>query len=316
MKRLTTVLRCAVAASAIGLLSVPASGAVVRAAAAPRNDYARADFSSALARGLQHFYGSEFVAAENDFSHALAIVPDNTLAIAFLDAASAERQGDLDTLTDAQEDAATAHPSYVAHVRLGFSYLFESLTGRDRKLDAREEFDAAVALDPAAPAAHVGLGIMRFDERSANRAKAEFLAALGADPNDVLAREYLGQLYQTDLRDPQRGLQYVIDVPNLVPHYADIQFHIGSLLADLHQNDAALAYLDRGVALDRNRVGEAGRHGYTLIARIDIDERRFADAKKALDAAIAADVDTIYARALLARIESGAYASPKPGGAP
>ncbi|MBD5606242.1 MAG: hypothetical protein IAI48_14320 [Candidatus Eremiobacteraeota bacterium] len=157
---------------------------------------------------------------------------------------------------------------------------------------------------------------MRFDERSANRAKAEFLAALGADPNDVLAREYLGQLYQTDLRDPQRGLQYVIDVPNLVPHYADIQFHIGSLLADLHQHDAALAYLDRGVALDRNRVGEAGRHGYTLIARIDIDERRFADAKKALDAAIAADVDTIYARALLARIESGAYASPKPGGAP
>jgi Tfp pilus assembly protein PilF len=305
--------------SALALLAVAFAAffsvAPGRSVAAPgdRNDYAREDFSAALAAGLQHFYAADFKTAEADFERALTIVPDNTLAISFLDAAAAQQQGELEVLGNLEEDAVSGSPkNYVNHVRLGFSYLFESETGRDRTQDAREELNAAVALQPDAAAAHVGLGIMRFNDRSANRAKTEFLAALRADPNNVLAREYLGQLYQTDLRDPERGLQYVIDVPNLVPQYADIQFHIGSLLSDLHQDEAALVYLRKGIALDVDHVGEAGQHGYTLIARIDIDEHHLADAKKVLAESIAADVDTIYARTLLAKIDGGAYASPSP----
>ena len=299
---------------ACATLAFVANPAIARAAPVERNDYARADFEAALSTGLRHFYGADFKSAENDFDRALAIVPDNTLSIAFLNAAAAQRPGDLDALTIEEEDAATAAPkNYVDRVRLGFTYLFATQRGRDRALDAREELEAAAAIDPPGGAAHVGLGIMRFEERSSNRAKAEFLRALASDPNEVLAREYLGELYQTDLRDPVRGLRYVIDVPNLVPQYADIQFHIGSLLSDLHENDAALGYLERGVALDVDHVGEAGQHGYTLIARIYIGERRFPDARRSLEAAIAANVDTIYARTLLARIDAGAYASPSPG---
>ena len=302
------------------LAAVACAGFVALATASParavtvdRNDYARPAFVASISAGLRHFYTSDFKAAEGDFRRALAVVPDNTFAISFLNAAAAQHRGDLDELTSGEEDAASGSPrDYLSHVRLGFSYLFEAQAGRDRSQDAREELNAAVALDPAAPAARVGLGIVRFGERSANRAKIEFLTALRADPNDVLAREYLGQLYQSDLRDPQRGLGYVIDVPNLVPQYADIQFHIGSLLDDLHQDDAALEYLKRGVALDVDHVGEAGQHGYTLIARIYIGERRFPDAKKALATAIAADVDTMYARTLLAKIDAGDYASPAP----
>jgi Tfp pilus assembly protein PilF len=297
----------AIAAAALPLLGSASS------AATERDDYARPAFVGALSTGLRDFYAADFAAAQSDFERALAIVPDNTLAIAFLNAAAAQRPGQLDVLTNVEEDAASGAPkNYVNRVRLGFSYLFETQTGRDRAQDAREELEAATALDTDAPAARVGLGIMRFEERSSNRAKAEFLAALRTNPNDVLAREYLGELYQTDLRDPARGLQYVIDVPNLVPQYADILFHIGSLLCDLHQDDAALAYLDRGIALDVDHVGEAGQHGYTLVARIYIDERRFADAKKTLAAALAANVDTIYARKLLAKIDAGDYASPTP----
>jgi tetratricopeptide (TPR) repeat protein len=282
-----------------------------------RNDYAKPEFAAAMGAGLKHFYVADFKAAEADFTRALAIVPDNTLAISFLNAAAAQQQGELDVLTNVEEDAASGAPrNYINHVRLGFSYLFQSETGRDRTQDAREELNSAVTIDPDAPAAHVGLGIMRFNERSANRAKTELLAALRADPNNVLAREYLGQLYQTDLRDPQRGLAYVIDVPNLVPQYADIQFHIGSLLSDLHENDEAVRYLAKGIALDVDHVGEAGQHGYTLVARIYIDEHRLPDAKKVLAAAIAADVDTIYARTLLAKIDEGDYASPSPEPAP
>ncbi|MBV9102674.1 MAG: tetratricopeptide repeat protein [Candidatus Eremiobacteraeota bacterium] len=236
------------------------------------------------------------------------MIEDNTLAISFLNAAAAQQPGALDVLANVEEDAVAGAPkNYVNHVRVAFTYLFQSVAGRDRTQDARDELNQAVQLHPSGQAAHVGLGIMRFNERSANRSKVELLQALKTDPNNVLAREYLGQLYQTDLRDPQRGLSYVIDVPNAVPPYADIEFHIGSLLYDLHQGAAAIPYVQRGLDLDVGHVGEAGQHGYTLLARIYIDQHKLDEAKKALNASIAANADTIYARALLAKIQNGDY---------
>jgi len=305
------------------LLALPASGATpapfpaASPAAPERNDYSNAKFVELLRSGLQHFYRREFKDAETDFQNALGVIPDNTMAISFLNA-SAVQQSDLEVLTNIEEDAASGAPkNYVNHVKLGFSYMFQSLTGRDRTQDARDELTQAVNIDPDRAGAHVGLGILRFNERSANRAKTEFLLALHADPNNVLAREYLGQLYQTDLRDPQRGLNYVIDVPNLVPTYADIQFHIGSLLYDLKQPDAAIKYLTNGLNLDVGHVGEAGQHGYTLLARIYIDERKLPDAQRVLNQAIAADVDTIYAKTLLSKIKAGDFdpsPTPNPAG--
>ncbi len=283
------------------------------AAGSVRNDYANPKFDEPFKSGLKHFYAREFKDAESDFEKSLLAVGDNTLAISFLNAAAVQN-GDLDVLTNLEEDASAGAPkNYLNHVRLGFSYMFQSETGRDRTEDARDELNQAVMLDPEGAAAHVGLGILRFNDRSANRAKTELQIALRADPNNVLAREYLGQLYQTDLRDPERGLAYVIDVPNVVPTYADIQFHIGSLLADLHEPDLAIKYLQNGINLDSGHVGEAGQHGYTLIARIYIDEHKLGDAERYLDDAVAADVDTIYAHTLLAKIKAGEYdPSPPP----
>jgi Tfp pilus assembly protein PilF len=289
--------------------SVPCAAATpAPAAGSHRNDYATAAFNTPLDDGLRHFYERDFKRAQDDFEKALGVIPDNTLALSFLNASAAQQGAALDSLTNVEEDAVAGTPkNYVNHVRLAFSYLFQSVAGRDRTQDARDELNLAVQLDPEAPAAHVGLGIMRFNERSANRAKTELLAALKTDPNNVLAREYLGQLYQTDLRDPQRGLSYVIDVPNVVPQYADIQFHIGSLLYDLKQPEGAIAYVKRGIDLDGGHVGEAGQHGYTLLARIYIDQHKLDDAKRALNESIAANADTIFAKTLLAKIEAGDY---------
>jgi Tfp pilus assembly protein PilF len=275
------------------------------------NDYANERFTRPLGAGLQHFYARDFKAAQGDFERALAVIPDNTFAISFLGAAAAQQPGALDALTNGAEDAVSGAPKdYAVHVRLGFSYIFESLAGRERLQDARDEFAAARSLAPSRPAAHVGLGVLRFDERSANRAKNEFLEALKIDPDDVLAREYLAQLYQSDLHDPQRGLTYAVEVPNLVPEYADIHFHIGSLFYDLKQPEAALRELDRAFALDAGNVGEA-QHGYTLAARIYLERHDLADAKDVLGRALAANVDTILAKHLLERIERGDYNPPK-----
>lgn len=279
-----------------------------RGPAAGHNDYADATFARPLAEGLTAFYARDFHAAQAAFERALLVVPDNTLAISFLNAAAAQQPGALDVLTNVEEDAATGSPrNVVNHVRLGFSYLFQSIAGRDRTQDARDEFNAATALDPDGAAAHVALGIMRFNERSANRSKSEMLAALASDPNNVLAREYLGELYQSDLHDPQRGLTLEIDVPNLVPGYADIDFHIASLLYDLKRYELAAKFARSGLTTDVGHVGEAGLHGYTLLAQIDIDQRRLDEAKRVLAEAIDAGIDTIYARTLLAKIKNGDY---------
>jgi tetratricopeptide (TPR) repeat protein len=157
---------------------------------------------------------------------------------------------------------------------------------------------------------------MREGERSTNRAKTEFLAALGGDPQNVLAREYLALIYQEDLKDPQRALTTVIDVPNLVPDYADIYFHIASLLHDLRQYDAAVSYATRGVEADIGHVGESGQHGYTLLARIYLDEQKPADARRVLRVSIAAGCDVGYATTLLKKIDDGAYGKVEPSSAP
>ena len=288
-------------------------------AAAARNDYANTAFTAPLGQGLRAFYTRDFAAARKGFEDALAVVPDNTLAMAFLNATAAQTPGNLDKLIDAEEEILAKNPKNVtAHVRLGFSYLFASLTGRDRNVDAREELNAAVQLDPVSQSAHTGLGIMREADRSANRAKSEFLAALNTDPQNVLAREYLARIYQVDLKDPQRALTSIIDVPNLVPDYADIYFHLGSLMHDLGQYEAAISYATRGLQTDVGRVGEAGQHGYTLLARIYLDEKKPDDARRVLKASITAGTDTAYATTLLKKIDDGAFgklsaASPSPG---
>jgi hypothetical protein len=49
-------------------------------------------------------------------------------------------------------------------------------------------------------------------------------------------------------------------------------------------------------------VGEAGQHGYTLLALIYTDAKRPDDARRVLRASIAANVDADYAGTLLARL--------------
>lgn len=282
--------------------------ALVLTGSAGRDEYEDPSFSAEISAGMRAFYTRDFAGARQRFEAALRLVPDNTLALAFLNAAAVQTPGELDRLVAAAEARVAAQPKeYVARVRLGFAYLFSTVAGRNRDPEAREQLDAAVALDAKAPAAHVGRGIAWSTQRSASRAKLEFLAALAADEHDILAREYLASIYQTDLKDPQRGLTYIIDLPNLVPDYADINFHLASILHDLKQSDSAIVYATRGLELDVGHVGEAGRHGYTLLARIYLDQKRFDDARRVLRASIENNLDVVYANTLLRKLENGDY---------
>ena len=319
LRRSLAALILAPLCASAALAATPVGSPEPKAAVSARNDYNNSAFTAPLGEGLRAFYTRDFPAALKGFESALAVIPDNTLAMSFLNATAAQKPGDLDALVDTEEDMLSKNPkSALAHVRLGFSYMFASLAGRDRSIDAREELNAAIAIDATSQSAHTGLGIMREAERSANRAKSEFIAALNADPENVLAREYLARIYQIDLKDPQRALTTIVGVPNLVPDYADIYFHLASLMHDLGQYDAAIQYATRGLQADIGHVGEAGQHGYTLLARIYLDEKKPEDARRALKASITAGTDTAYANTLLKKIDDGAYGklSPSPSPSP
>jgi tetratricopeptide (TPR) repeat protein len=277
------------------------------AAAADADPYTNRAFVLHVNNGLTEFYAKDFDSARADFTAALAIEPTDSLALSLMNAAIRNIGADaLDTLANQEEDAVAKHPhDAVAQTRLGYTYLFEAQTLPARADDAKDALNAAIAVDATLAGAHVGLGIYRLGEESTNRAKGEFLAALSSQPHDILALEYLAGIYQNDLRDPQRALTYLVDVPNLIPNYADAYYHIGSIMSDLGQYDAAVNYLKTSIDIDRGHIGEAGQFGLPLLGDIYLKVHKIDLAKKAYADAVTFGEEPEYSKSQLDRIRAG-----------
>ena len=277
------------------------------ASGSTEDPYTNHAFVSDLNAGLTAFYSKQFDGARTDFNAALKIAPTDSLALSLMNAAVSNIGPDaLDSLANDEEDIVVKHPKdAIGQTRLAYTYLFEAQTKPQRTGDAKDALDAAIASEPALAGAHVGLGIYRLGEDSTNRAKAEFLSALASQPHDILALEYLSGIYQNDLRDPQRALTYLIDVPNLIPNYADAYFHLGSIMEDLGQYDAGVAYLKTAINIDGGHVGEAGQFGLPLLGDIYLKLHELDLAKKAYADALTFGEEPEYAKAQLDRIRSG-----------
>ena len=288
-------------------IAVAIAIAATPAAHSSADPYAQPRFSAALAAGLNAFYHRNFKSAQEKFASAAAAAPDDALPLAFENASAAQRgPNELAALAAREEDAVARRPHDArAQTRLAFTYLFMAQDDPGRDADAREALTTAIAADPRLAAAHVGMGIARFNHSSNSRAKSEFLAALALEPRDVLAREYLAAIYQQILGDPNRALSYLIDVPNAVPGYADAYFHIGSIFDDLGQYDSAIRYLRTAVDLDAGHVGEAGQHGLPLLGSIYLKIHRTQDAKRAFAEAIVFGEEPAYSQMQLDNIKRG-----------
>lgn len=274
---------------------------------ATADPYGNRIFIGHVNAGLTEFYGKQFDAARTEFNGALAIAPTDSLALSLMNAAVRNIGADeLAALANQEEDAVAKRPhDAAAYTRLAYTYLFEAQTVPVRAGDAKDALNEAIQIDATLAAAHVGLGIYRLGEASTNRAKGEFLAALGAQPHDILALEYLSGIYQNDLRDPQRALSYLVDVPNLVPNYADAYFHLGSVMSDLGQYEAAVNYLKAAIEMDKGHVGEAGQFGLPLLGDVYLKVHKLDLAKKAYADAVASGEEPEYAKAQLDRIRAG-----------
>ena len=138
------------------------------------------------------------------------MAPDNTLAIAFLNATAAQTPGGLDALIAREENRLETDPhGYTTQLRLGFSYLFASTAGRERAADAREAFAAAAAAAPDAAGAHVGLGILRMNEHGAGTAPRSSFWPRSTAIRATCSRANISPRFiRSTSSDPQRGLSY------------------------------------------------------------------------------------------------------------
>lgn len=295
---------CLALAVCVALLSdTPA-----RAAAAASNDqYSNRTFLTHISDGLLAFYSKNFGKARVDFEAALSIAPADSFALSFLNASLRNIGVDaLSELAQREEEAVAKNPKdALAQTQLGYTYMFMAQFQTARGPDARDAFNQALQLAPTLAAAHVGLGIYRLGDNSTSRAKAEFLAALQNSPKDVLAREYLSSIYQVDLKDPNRALAYLIDVPNLMPNYPDAFYHLGSIMDDLGQYDASIKYLKIAIDLDKGHVGEAGQYGLPLLGEVYLKVHKVAEAKLAFSEAIVYGEAPEFSQAELDKIKSG-----------
>lgn len=272
-----------------------------------QDPYANPKFNATLSAGLAAFYLRDFEKARQRFAAAVAQAPVDALALAFENATMMQLDpGAISDLAAREEDVVAKRPrDAVAQTRLAFTYLFMAENDPARDADAREALDAALAADARLSAAHVGMGIYRYNHSAQSRAKAEFLAALAISPHDALAREYLASIYQEYLGDPNRALGYLVDVPNLVPRYADAYFHVASIMDDLGQYDAAIRYLRTAIDIDVGHVGEAGQQGLPLLGDIYLKIHRVADAKRAFSEAVVFGEQPGYAQMQLDKIKRG-----------
>jgi len=281
--------------------------AAVPVPAAADDQYSNRAFLGHVSDGLLAFYSKNFAKARTDFEAALEIAPADSFALSFLNASLRNIGVDaLSELANQEEEAVTKNPKdALAQTRLGYTYMIMSQFQTARGADARDSFNQALQLDPSIAAAHVGLGIYRLGDNSTSRAKAEFLAALSHTPRDVLAREYLSSIYQVDLKDPNRALAYLVDVPNLMPNYPDAFYHLGSIMDDLGQYDAAIKYLKIAIDLDKGHVGEAGQYGLPLLGEVYLKVHKVSEAKLAFSEAIVYGEAPEFSQAQLAKIKSG-----------
>jgi tetratricopeptide (TPR) repeat protein len=136
-------------------------------------------------------------------------------------------------------------PSPELHVLIGRAY---RMSGYPEQ--AVGEFKKAIALDPNYPHAHslLGLAYLQQGEKAYVEARQQFESELAIDPQDYVSRYYLGvvQFNQHDLAAADATLERVT---RQHPDSADAYFYLGQVYLQERRLEPAVAALRKAIAL-------------------------------------------------------------------
>lgn len=143
--------------------------------------------------------------ARDSLEQAVAREPDNALAWARL-AEIRLMQGDRSGSRQAAAEAVALQPDLArTQIVKGYADL-----AAFRKGDAEAAFSRGIALSPADPLGHFGLGLTRIANGDLEGGRAEIEVAVALDSSNALLRSYLGKAYFEERRSPLDEQQYAI----------------------------------------------------------------------------------------------------------
>jgi len=190
---------------------------------------------------------SDLEAAADDAAIASRQAPSSALVRARA-AELAFMRGELRAARREAEAALALADTALGRIARGFVALAAS-----RPRDAEADFEAARALDPGNPAAHLGLALARIRQGRLDEGRAALETAAALDPTGALPRSYLGRALALDGR-PEKAREQLALAKGLDPD--DPTPWLASALLELEADRpaVALAELDRAIARNRGRA--------------------------------------------------------------
>jgi tetratricopeptide (TPR) repeat protein len=192
---------------------------------------------------------------------------------------------------------------YLAHARdltpndARVHFLFGLVTVEmELPIEARKSLEKALALDPQNPDYIYAMGAVLLSSGNANGAIPYFKKYVAAQPNNPRGHFALGAAY-FDALDYDRCRSQMLGIANDPKTAAGAAYFLGRVARVEENYDEAATYLERAVKLLPSLAA-----GYTELAHVREQQDRFAEARQAIDRALALDPDSFQANAVLLAI--------------
>jgi len=144
------------------------------------------------------------------------------------------------------------------------------------------------------------LALLKLRARDYAGARASAEEALRIQPTDLRAMDLMVQSYVAQKSAPM-AIQKVQEYAARSPKSAPVQFYLGRLFSQAGDLAAARKAFNAAVAADRNFIP-----AITALAQLDLDEGKTAEARKRLDGLLAIDQGNVAAHFMIGQIEFAA----------
>lgn len=263
-----------------------------------------ADETSFMEKGIGYYYQKNWDEAILTFKNSLKENPQNTLALTFY-LVSHLQKGTLEKAVEEIEDLLIDNPrNPVMQSHLGFARYAQSIRkGNKFREDAMHEFRSSAVQEPLS-LTHTGLGILYQDQGNVSRAKKAFQKALELNNKDLLAMEYLGQLYLFEERKTEEASHLFAKVLEVIPSYPDANFYLARSYDAMERYEDAIRYYKRTMELDPYGIGR-GYAAPAYLGEVYLKQKRYSLASDAFKKALELNPNSAFLKKKLEDAEKG-----------
>jgi tetratricopeptide (TPR) repeat protein len=268
------------------------------------------DFQNAM----QAFYQQDWPKAIQTFSGIVEKDPNDTMSWFFLFDSYIKRNDLRSILYQLEQKAMqTDNKNAQALAQLGIGYVARYMKEPQTAIldEAQKTLEKALEIEKTNPVAHTGLGLVYYLRRMMPRAKGNFLEAIRANPNDLMALERIGEITMVDEKRPQEANQLFQELVSKAPQYPDGYWYVGSSYFDMGEYDKCVQFMKKVIELDPNGVTQ-GYRAPMLMGKAFLKLKDYPSAKEAFLLELKINPNSEEARYLLEQSQNPPGSAPSP----